>query len=65
MKRLIFITALLISASAHAATVTAFFQSQQLTGSSNKNCTYAWGGNEYVITIKSYKVCPTSIEVEI
>lgn len=52
--------ALLLAASAHAAT--AFYVGERQTGLT-KQCFYDYAGNGYTITIKSYAICPMTIEV--
>ena len=59
MKKLILVL-LLVSTTAFAGT--AFFKYERTTGMT-KQCVYDYLGNEYTITIKSYKLCPMSIEV--
>lgn len=52
--------AVLTAASAHAAT--AFYVGERATGLT-KQCFYDYAGNGYTITIKSYAICPMTIEV--
>ena len=49
---------------AYATTVTAFKTGERVTGNT-KQCYYAFGGNQYTHTIRSYELCPLSIEVEL
>ena len=60
MKKLVVLIALTMSASAFAAT--AFYKGEKLSGM-NKICYYDYLGSEYVKTIRSHEVCPTSIRV--
>lgn len=41
---------------------TAFFKYERVTGMT-KQCVYDYLGSEYTITIRSYRVCPVTIEV--
>jgi hypothetical protein len=60
MKKLIVLLAMIASASAFAGT--AFYKGEKLSGM-NKICYYDYLGSEYVKTIRSHEVCPTSIRV--
>ena len=55
---------LLAIGKARASTVTAFKTGEAVTGQT-KQCYYAFGGSQYTLTIKSYELCPLSIEVEL
>ena len=61
---LVFAALIVCSTNAQAGTVTAFKTGERITGTT-KQCYYQFGGSEYTITIKSYELCPLSIEVEI
>jgi hypothetical protein len=60
MKALMLIVGLAISSSAFAGT--AFFKYERISGM-NKLCFYDYLGSEYVRTIRSHQVCPTTIQV--
>lgn len=51
---------LLLSLPAHAGI--AFLQDQRVSGM-NRICVYSYMGSEYTMTIKSYKVCPVTVEI--
>lgn len=59
MKKLI-LALMLISTTAMAGT--AFLKYERDTGMT-KQCVYDYLGSDYVITIKSYKLCPLTINV--
>lgn len=59
MKTLILAT-LFLSLSAWSATA---FLKGQYTSGMNRICIYDHLGSDYFLTIKSYEVCPVSIEV--
>jgi hypothetical protein len=60
MKKLIVLIALTMSVAAYAGT--AYYTGERTTGMT-KQCYYDYLGNEYTKTIRSYEVCPTSIQV--
>lgn len=61
MRKFAFVVGLMFaSVSAHAGT--AFFKYERTTGMT-KQCVYDYLGNEYTITIDSYKLCPLTIRV--
>lgn len=60
MNKLILILTVAISFSANAGT--AFFKYEYISGL-NKICVYDHMGSDVAITIKSYKICPISINV--
>ena len=60
MRKLILI-ALLFSVTAYAAT--AFFKYEYVKGMT-KICVYDYLGSAYAITIKSYELCPLTIQVK-
>ena len=59
MNKLILL-ALLLSATAYAGT--AFYKGEYISGL-NKICIYDHLGSDYHMTIKSYQVCPVTIQV--
>ena len=61
MKKILTLSLLLIAGSAAAAT--AYFSHEINTGGLTKQCVYNYAGSYYTITIKSYKICPMSIQV--
>jgi len=63
MKKLILML-MIISATASAATITAFKTGERVTGST-KQCYYQGNGAQYTTTIRSYELCPLTIEVEV
>ncbi len=56
------IAVLLIALSFSATAGTAFFKYERISGM-NKLCFYDHMGSEVAITIKSYKICPLTINV--
>lgn len=60
MKKLALI---LLFLSPMAIAGTAFFSHEIDDGGMVKQCVYDYYGDDYVITIKSYKLCPMTIEV--
>ena len=63
MKKLILIL-MIVAASAQAGTVTAFKTGERITGTT-KQCYYSFGGSQYTRTVRSYELCPLSIQVNI
>ena len=61
MKRIL-VTSIVLLASFSASAATAFYTSETVTGST-KQCYYNFAGSTYTKTVKSYQVCPTSIQV--
>lgn len=62
MKKLAFITIALAFFSGTVFAATAFKSGEQQTGQT-KQCFYNFAGNTYTITVKSYELCPLSINV--
>lgn len=60
MKKLIAITLISMTGIVYAGT--AFFKYERQTGMT-KQCVYDYLGSEYTITVKSYKICPLTINV--
>lgn len=60
MNKLLF--TLLIAASFSASAGTAFYKGEKISGM-NKICYYDHIGSEVAITIKSYDICPVTIQV--
>lgn len=60
MRTFICIILLLIASPSYA--VTAFLKDEIVTGNT-KQCVYDFAGNKYVRTVKSYALCPLSIQV--
>ena len=63
MKKTLTTALLLLSASAYAAT--AYFTHEINTGGMTKQCVYNYAGNTYTITVKSYQLCPMTIQVSL
>ena len=59
MKKLLLI--LLAAVPAHAAT--AFFSHETYSGGQTKQCHYRYLSEMYTINVKSYDICPITIEV--
>ena len=63
MKKILTFSLLLLAGSAYAAT--AYFSHEIDTGGMTKQCVYTYLGNTYTITVKSYQLCPMSIQVSL
>ena len=61
MKTLIAILLIVLAGTAWAGT--AFFKYERVTGLT-KICVYDYLGSDYAITIKSYQLCPLTIQAQ-
>ena len=61
MRTLFFVLCLTFAATAHAGI--AFFK-YEIEQGMTKLCVYDYLGNIHSITVKSYQICPISIQVE-
>jgi hypothetical protein len=61
MKKLVFVLALATAATA-ALAGTAFLKSETITGMT-KQCVYDYLGSTYTRTVKSYDICPVTVQV--
>ena len=61
---LTFAALMVCATNAQAYTATAYKTGQAVTGQT-KQCYYNYAGSTYTLTIKSYELCPLSIEVEV
>jgi len=61
--KLVILAALLITAWTAAEAGTAFFK-YEIEAGMNKICVYDYLGSDYAITIKAYKLCPMTIQVD-
>ena len=62
MKKLLLITLLTAVISTSVQASTAFLKLSYISGA-NRICIYDNLGSEVAITVKSYRICPTSIDV--
>lgn len=62
MKNIVIIIASILATSAYARMAT--FKYERETNMT-KQCVYEYAGSEYTITVKSWKNCPSSIEVDV
>ena len=60
VRKIMLVTLLLLTANAFAGT--AFLKYQYVDGM-NRICVYDHLGSKYIMTIKSFKVCPVTVEV--
>lgn len=62
-SKLVIAVALVLTAWTAANAGTAFFKYEMDAGM-NKICVYEYLGSEYAITIRAYKMCPLSIQID-